>query len=213
MKNPEKPAKAWAMKLLRAFMIPALCALISTPAVAAKLSLSELSSYLNTIKSATGEFTQVNDDGTISTGTIYIKRPGRVRFEYNPPDKTLVVSNGELVGIVDPKSNQAPEAYSLDRTPLSIILATKVDLTRAKMVTAHNSDGKTTTVRAQDPKHPEYGSIDLVFTSNPTQLRQWVINDNTGTKTTVILGDLKNGVKLNNTLFVIPGKNLVKKRQ
>ena len=73
------------------------------------------------------------------------------------------------------------------------------------MVTGHSSDGKTTTVRAQDPEHPEYGNIELVFTSNPTQLRQWVINDSGGSRTTVILGDLKTGVQIGNNKFVIPG--------
>ena len=52
------------------------------------VSLNAISKYLNGMKTATGEFTQINDDGTISTGQIYIKRPGRVRFEYNPPEKT-----------------------------------------------------------------------------------------------------------------------------
>ncbi len=192
------------MKLLRLFLIPALLATIAGPAAAAKLSLPALSQYLNSIKSATGEFTQVNNDGTISTGTIYIRRPGRVRFEYNPPDKTLVIADGDTVGILDPKSNQGSQGYPLNQTPLSIILARKVDLTRARMVTGHVSDGKTTTVRAQDPAHPEYGSIDLVFTGNPVQLRQWVIHDNTGAKTTVILGDLTNGARLSDKLFVIP---------
>ncbi len=53
---------------------------------AEQLPLSAVSSYLNSLKTAEGEFTQINDDGSISTGTIYIKRPGKVRFEYNAPD-------------------------------------------------------------------------------------------------------------------------------
>ncbi len=178
---------------------------LAAPAMAERLSLDEISKYLNSFKSASGEFTQINDDGTISTGQIYIKRPGRVRFEYNPPEKTLVVADGSTVGIVDPKSNTGPEGYPLNQTPLKIILARKVDFSRARMVTGHKSDGKTTTVRAQDPDHPEYGSIDLVFTGSPVELRQWVINDGSGSQTTVILGDLTKNVQLANDKFVIPG--------
>ncbi len=174
------------------------------PATAEKLSLATLSHYLNAMKSATGEFTQINDDGTISTGKIFIKRPGRVRFEYNPPDRTLVVSDGVHVGIADAKSNQKAEAYPLRRTPLSIILARNVDLGRARMVVAHTSDAKTTTVVAQDPDHPEYGSIELVFTGAPVELRQWVVNDNAGSRTTVVLGDLKKGVRLKDSIFALP---------
>lgn len=175
------------------------------PAAADKLSLSQISSYFNGFRTAQGEFTQINDDGTISTGRLFIKRPGRVRFEYDPPESTLVVADGDTVGIVDPKSNTGPEGYPLHRTPLKIILANKVDLSAERMVTGHASDGKTTTIRAQDPKNPEYGSIELVFTDNPVELRQWVINDNTGSRTTVVLGDLKTGMRLANDRFVIPG--------
>ncbi|WP_324752163.1 outer membrane lipoprotein carrier protein LolA [Roseovarius sp. Pro17] len=193
------------MKLFPAIAGAALSLAIALPAAAQKLPLTELSRYLNSFQTATGAFTQINDDGTISEGQLLIKRPGRVRFEYKPPEQMLVVSNGDTVGIIDGKSNDGPQGYPLHRTPLSIILARNVDLTRARMVTGHSSDGKTTTVRAQDPANPDYGSIDLVFTSNPTELRQWVINDSGGSRTTVILGDLKKDVRLGNDKFVIPG--------
>ena len=193
------------MTLNRFLLVPALVIATALPAAAEKLSLPELSRYLNALKTATGDFTQVNDDGTISTGRIIIKRPGRVRFEYNPPDKTLVVADGSTVGVIDGKSNEGPQGYPLNKTPLSIILARNVDLTRARMVVGHTSDGTTTTVRAQDPKNPEYGSIDLVFTGAPTELRQWVINDGNGSSTTVILGDLRKGGSFSNDLFVIEG--------
>jgi hypothetical protein len=80
-----------------------------------------------------------------------------------------------------------------------------VDLTRARMVTAHVSDGPTTTVRAQDPDNPDYGSIDLVFTGDPVELRQWIVNDSNGGRTTVILGALERDVQLADQNFVIPG--------
>lgn len=193
------------MRLIPVIAAAALSITVAMPAVAQKLSLTEISRYLNSFQTATGAFTQINDDGTISEGRLLIKRPGRVRFEYNPPEDMLVVSNGDTVGIIDGKSNAGPQGYPLNQTPLSIILARNVDLTRARMVTGHSSDGKTTTVRAQDPKNPEYGSIDLVFTSNPTELRQWIVNDGSGSNTTVILGDLTKGVRIGNDNFVIPG--------
>ncbi len=197
------------MRITSIFSAAALCLATALPAAAEKLSLGQISSYLNSFSTASGEFTQINDDGTISTGKIYIKRPGRVRFEYAPPERTLVVADGDTVGIVDPKSNTGPEAYPLHRTPLKIILARNVDLTRERMVTGHASDGKTTTIRAQDPDHPEYGNIELVFTANPVELRQWVINDDAGNRTTVVLGDLTTGVRLANSQFKIPGKGPV----
>ena len=191
---------------MRILMVPVLWAAMALPAAAEKLSLGEISSYLNRLKTAQGAFTQVNEDGTISTGQILLKRPGRVRFEYAPPEEALVVADGDTVGIIDPRSNDGPVGYPLHRTPLKIILANNVDLTRERMVVGHASDGTSTTVRAQDPEHPEYGSIDLVFTGDPVELRQWVIHDGSGSQTTVILGDLQTGVRLRNEQFEIPGK-------
>lgn len=171
------------------------------PAAAEQLSLGAISKYLNAMKTGKGEFTQINDDGSISTGTLYIKRPGKVRFEYNAPDSGIVIAGSNTVVIYDKKSNQPAETYPLSKTPLSIILAANVNLGQARMVTGHSYDGTATTVRAQDPEHPEYGNIELKFTDNPIELRQWVINNGSGGQTTVVLGDLQKGVGLSNTLF------------
>ncbi len=197
------------MKQLRILMVPVLWAAMTLPAAAEKLSLGEISAYLNSLRTAQGQFTQVNEDGSISTGRILLKRPGRVRFEYDPPEAALVVANGDTVGIIDPRSNER-QGYPLHRTPLKIILERNVNLGRARMVTAHVSDGTTTTVRAQDPDNPEYGSIDLVFTANPVELRQWIINDANGGRTTVILGDLVKDVRLADENFVIPGRETMR---
>ena len=183
---------------------PALLLATSLPALADKLSLNAISAYLNTIKSAGAEFTQVNDDGTFSKGQILIKRPGRIRFEYAPPEDLLVLAGASTVGIFDGRSNAgAPEQYPLKRTPLSIILERNVNLARRNMVTGHSYDGTATTVRAQDPEHPEYGFIELKFTENPVELRQWVITDGAGIQTTVILGKLAEGITLPAHLFSI----------
>jgi len=179
-----------------------LAAALPGAALAQKIPLNALSQYLNALQTAEGAFTQVNADGTVSTGTIYIKRPGRVRFEYAPPEKTMVIAGGGQLAVFDARSDE-PARYPLRETPLSIILQDNVNLGRANMVTGHTVDGQTTKVRAQDPENPEYGSIDLVFTGNPVQLRQWVINDGQGGSTTVILGDLQIGGRVPERLFNI----------
>ena len=171
--------------------------------MAGKIPLSDLSDYLNGLSTAEAAFTQVNADGSISSGRVIIRRPGRVRCEYAKPDGTLVLASGGQVAVFDAKSNEPPEQYPLKRTPLNLILAANVDLGRAKMVVGHSQDGNTTKVRAQDPEHPEYGSIDLIFTAAPTALRQWVINDDSGNATTVILGEMKVGGSFPGSLFSI----------
>lgn len=172
-------------------------------AAAEPIPLADLSAYFNALTTAEADFTQVNADGSIATGKIYIRRPGRVRFEYAPPDSNLVLASGGQVAIFDGKSNQPPEQYPLRRTPLNLILANRVDLARARMVVGHTQDGDTTRVLAQDPENPEYGSIELVFTANPVELRQWVIRDDSGSETTVILGEMTKGGNLPASMFNI----------
>lgn len=177
---------------------------LATPAAAQKLSLNAISNYLNSFETAAGEFTQINSDGTLSTGKLFIKRPGRIRFEYNPPDRSLVMAGGGTVAVFDGKSNTTAEQFPLRQTPLNLILEKNVNLAKRNMVVGHSSDGTKTTVVAQDPEHPEYGNIRLIFTGQPTELRQWVITDSSGQQTTVILGELNKGVTLQPSLFNIP---------
>ena len=194
------------MSIFRALAAPIAALVLALPAQAEKLPLSELSRYLNSLTTVEADFTQINADGTISTGTLRINRPGKIRFEYAPPDRSLVISDGQQVAVFDPKSNQAPEQYPLTRTPLNLILASNIDLSRAKMVVAHREEANTTRVTAQDPAHPEYGKIDMVFSAKPTELRQWVITDDSGAQTTLVLGEMRKGARLASRLFDIDGE-------
>jgi outer membrane lipoprotein-sorting protein len=168
-------------------------ALLATPALAEKIPLATLSDYLNSIATAEAPFTQINADGTGAKGRLIIKRPGRMRFEYAKPDPTVVLASGGQVAIFDSKSNQPPEQYPLAKTPLNLILGRNIDLSKARMVVGHTEEGALTIVTAQDPAHPEYGTIALGFSADPLALRQWIVTDQTGAQTTVLLGDLTLG--------------------
>lgn len=191
------------MTVRTALLAPTLILAFAFPAMADKIPLKDLSAYLNSLTTAEAEFTQINADGTIATGKLFIKRPGRARFEYAPPDKSVVLASSGQVAVFDAKSNQPPEQYPLKRTPLNLILGQNINLGRAKMVVGHVEDGTSTRVKAQDPDNPEYGSIDLVFTADPVELRQWVITDDTGNQTTVILGNMQKGATYPSALFSI----------
>ena len=186
------------------FLVPLMSLAMAAPVWADKIPLNALASYINGITSATSPFTQINDDGSITTGTIYIKRPGRARFEYNPPDKSLVIAGGSQVAIFDPKSNVAPEQFPLARTPLNLILAKNINFNRSKMIVGHKEQGEATVVTVQDPEHPEYGNIQLKFTGNPVQLRQWVITNDAAQQTTVIMQELKKTNSIPSRKFNIP---------
>lgn len=182
---------------------PVFVALMALPAQAEKISLAEISRYINSLTTAEADFQQVNSDGSTSRGRVVIRRPGRMRFEYGPPDRTLVLASGGQVAVFDGKSNQPPEQYPLARTPLNLILARNVDLTRARMVVGHAESGPFTVVTAQDPEHPEYGTLQMAFTANPVALKQWIVTDDAGGKTKVVLGPLKTGASYGSSLFSI----------
>ncbi|MGB3407347.1 MAG: outer membrane lipoprotein carrier protein LolA [Jannaschia sp.] len=172
--------------------------------VQAEIAVGDISTYLNSFRTAEAEFTQVNADGSISTGDLSLRRPGRARFDYDEPNKSLVIAGGGQVAIFDPVVNAPPEQYPLSQTPLSLILADTVDLGRSGMLVAHGGDATQTAVTLQDPENPEYGNIRLVFTPAPVTLRQWVITDDSGSETTVILGDMRTDTNLGAGLFNIP---------
>ena len=186
------------MKKLIALML-----LLVSPASGKPISLDDLSSYFNAMTTAESSFIQIADDGNQSTGRMYIKRPGRIRFEYDPPDLALVIVGGGQVAVFDPKANTEPTRFPLRNTPLSLILERTVDLARRDMVVTHKEEGPITFVVLQDPDRPEYGSIQLMFTDNPVQLSQWIVDDNSGGQTQIVLGDWVEGQKLPNILFNI----------
>lgn len=180
-----------------------LAAGLTTPALPARaqaIGLDVLSRYLNGLTTAEAGFTQVNADGSRAGGTVYIRRPGRMRFEYDPPERSLVIAGGGQVAIFDGKSNQGPQQYPLSRTPLNLILADRIDLSRARMVVAHGARGPDTVIVAQDPDRPDYGTLELVFAPGPV-LRGWTVTDGTGQRTEVTLGALRVGETYPPSLF------------
>ena len=191
-------------------VIPALALILLAPVAALAqdeteaeiVPLADLSAYINTLETAQATFTQINSDGSVSTGDLYLHRPGRMRFDYDGDD-LLVIAGGQRVAIFDGRSNTRPEQYPLSETPLSLVLAAEVDFSRSGLVADHSFDGTATRVLAQDPDRPETGTLELVFTGDPVELRQWVVTDSGGVETTVVLGGLETGMELRPALFSI----------
>ena len=185
-------------RLIVSFLL-ALC--LSTAVWADKISLNAISSYLDGLRNVEAKFTQINADGSLSTGALYIKRPGRIRFEYDPPNDALVLASQGRLAIFDPNGNDVPESYPLSKTPLSLILADNINLSHERMVRGHQFDGISTTLTVQDPEYPERGLIALVFTGPSPLLRQWVIEGQNGEQTVIVLNDVATDMPLNDNLF------------
>ncbi|GLQ35420.1 outer-membrane lipoprotein carrier protein [Amylibacter marinus] len=180
-----------------------LAAFCATPASAEQLPLSALSDYFNSLESAQTAFTQINSNGSQTTGTVYIKRPGRMRFEYNGTNAPLVLASAGSIAVYDGKSKGKPKIYPLRRSPLNLILAKNVNLETSGMVVKQTYDGRFTSIIARDPKEPNLGQIQLVFTDNPIQLRQWIVTDQSRNRTTVKLDALNTSTEHSNKLFRI----------
>lgn len=181
----------------------ALAALAPLPVLADPLPLPGLSAYLNAIAQVETGFVQENADGSQSTGRLFIHRPGRMRLEYDPPEKSVVIVSGGTVSIFDAKSNEPPEQYPLSRTPLNLILGSGIDLSTARMVMGQTEVAGQTHVLAQDPKNPDYGTIELIFAPNPTRLTGWIITDDMGNQTVVTLDAFTTDVSLAPSIFSV----------
>ena len=185
--------------LLTVFII----ALFGTPLRAEKISLFSLSSYLDSIKKVSGTFTQFNSDKTISTGRIFLFRPGRMRMEYETPDNSLVIVGGSQIAVFDSKSNTDPRVFPLRKTPLNILLKKKINLKTSDIVIKHEEVENSTVVLLQDPKLSSYGSLKLVFLDHPVTLRQWVITNEMGDQTVLKFKDFINQPNMSSDKFNI----------
>ncbi|MGK2741753.1 LolA family protein [Tepidicaulis sp. LMO-SS28] len=163
------------------------------------------SGYLNSIEHMQGAFLQVNPDGTLSEGQFYLRRPGRMRFEYAAPEELLVVSDGSWV-IVKESESAAGDRYPLGATPLSILLADDVDLRGKAEVRRVEEEGGILRVTLADSTGEAPGEITLVFDGRDMHLRQWVVTDAQGLQTTVALRNVEYGIRAENELFTVRGE-------
>lgn len=173
------------------------------PVLAGELTLDDISAWLNATETLQSPFTQVHQDGSVVSGLLTMHRPGRIRFEYEGEEAPLVIVGGGSLAIFDPRSNTGPERYPLWQTPLRVVLDRNVDFAASEMVKGIESDGDATIVSLEDPDHPEYGEIRLVFTDEPIMLRQWVLTDGGGGETTILLDSVETGMRVDDRIFNI----------
>jgi outer membrane lipoprotein-sorting protein len=183
--------------------LAAMPALRAVPAAAAGVDVSAINKYLVAMRAATGRFQQTNPNGSRQTGTFYLAKPGRIRFEYDKPKGALVIADGQWVGVFDPKSNRNPTRYPLSKTPLSLLLRENLSLREPGMVLGATQDASGTHITVVDPRAPGEGRMVMTFSSSPITLRQWAITTKTGKRTTVALTQLKTGGSMNRSLFNI----------
>jgi outer membrane lipoprotein-sorting protein len=188
----------------------AACALASAPSLAAPPPLSpedkalvdQATAYLQDLGEVKGRFAQTDSRGAVTHGELYLKRPGRARFAYDPPSGLLVVSDGANVSVFDPRLRSF-NRYPLKYTPLSLFLARQIRLDRGVVVThvTHFSNGFGLTAR--DGRHEAQGQITLTFATDPFRLSDWTMTDARGQTTRVQLTSLQPTSGTDPALFVL----------
>jgi outer membrane lipoprotein-sorting protein len=150
--------------------------------------VAKATSYLQGIGEVEGRFEQTNPRGAIQTGDIFLKRPGKARFQYDPPSGLVVVSNGQTVSVWDSRLRTF-DRTPLGATPLAILLAAKVRLDDDVEVfrVGRYDDGFYLSARSTHGQERTEGYITLVFGDNPMQLRGWTLVDGQGQATKVKL--------------------------
>ena len=167
-----------------------------------KARVDEAAAYLQSLATVSGRFTQTAPSGARSGGVLYMQRPGRARFEYDPPARMTIVSDGRRVGLWDGRLDTFDTA-PLSRTPLNLLLARQVRLDRGVTIARVDSNSEGFALTALDASHQAQGRIVIYFGQSPLALRGWNLIDGQGRMTQVRLGDLAPRSGLDPGLFVL----------
>ena len=192
----------------RALLLAAPALLLAGPAMAAlapadQALVDKAVGYLQGMPAARGRFVQTDPRGSVTQGVLYLKRPGRARFEYDAPSSLLVVSDGNVVSVAD-KRLKTVNRYPLSQTPLKLFLADEIRLDRGVTVSRVTRLTDGFEITAQDRAGKTRGQIVLTFGDNPMQLLGWKITDARNAETRVRLTSLVAASDLDPALFRSP---------
>lgn len=163
--------------------------------------IARIEAYLGAIKTMRARFDQVAPDGGLAQGTFYMRRPGRLRFEYDPPTPILVVADSVWIVFEDRELGQV-DRFPLSSTPLSILIDDDIASGDSAVVSSLNSEGGLIWLTLRDADSPEEGALTLVFDQSPLRLRQWLVTDAQRLTTEITLYHTETNITLDPRLFI-----------
>ena len=163
--------------------------------------VAQIESYLNRLRSLRADFVQINPDGGTATGKLYYERPDKMRLDYDPPSRLLIIANGLTLVYQDRRLKQVSRMFT-SSTPLGFLLEDQVRLDGEVTVTDLERRGGELRVTLVQTDEPTQGSITLAFAEEPFELRRWTVIDPQGYGTHVVLERLETDVRLDRELFV-----------
>ena len=184
-------------------LVPVAVVALAAPAQAQSSDLSKVETHLAQVQSMTANFRQTDQKGRSSAGTLQLKRPGRIRFEYSGGDLLLIGTGGKL-WFLDYTVGQSNN-WSLSKTPLGILLSANPDIRRIAQIMPQN-DPRILLVRARDSRRPEFGTLILAFVRSPgapggLMLEGWTAIDAQNKRTTVKLESQRYNVGVPDSAF------------
>ena len=168
-----------------------------------KAQAAKVSSYLSSLQTLVGNFVQVGPDGTKTKGDFYIQKPGKVRFEYDPPTPIDIIADGSSLVVRD-RQLATQQLWPLSQTPLRFLLSDKIDLMRDTNVVSVAADDTFVTVVIEE-SNTLVGTSRLMMMvgAKDYQLKQWTVTDPQGYDTTVAVYNLDASKKVDPSLFKI----------
>ncbi|MEZ5864515.1 MAG: outer membrane lipoprotein carrier protein LolA [Geminicoccaceae bacterium] len=171
------------------------------PLAAQSAILADVERYLNGIETLAARFEQIAPDGSLSRGRVYIQRPGRLRFDYDPPSRIRLIAPGDWRLVFYDASIGQVNVIPISQTPLGILLDDDVRLDGDVEVTAVREQAGELAVTVTRKGEADQGSVTLVFARSPLALRRWSVVDAQGLVTHIVLQDVETGGELDSALF------------
>jgi outer membrane lipoprotein-sorting protein len=172
-----------------------------------KAQATKVSNYLSSLQTLSGNFVQVGPDGSKTKGDFYIMKPGKVRFEYDPPTPIAIIADGSSLAVRDRKL-ATQDIYPLSQTPLRFLLSDRIDLLKDTNVVSVTADDVFISVTIEE-KQALIGTsrLMLMIGTKDGQLKQWTVTDPQGYDTTVAVYNLDANKKVDPGLFKIDFTN------
>jgi outer membrane lipoprotein-sorting protein len=175
--------------------------LLASAQAAVPPTAQKIADHFSSVKSMSGEFVQFGPNNQQTGGKFFLERPGKIRFNYDGKSNFRVISDGKSVVILNKRLNTS-DLYPLSKTPLKLLLDTKIDLSGGR-VTSIKEESDLTTIQLADKSVFGNSKITMMFDPKSFDLRQWTITDAQGKDTTVMIYNTKEGVSFPADTFAI----------
>jgi outer membrane lipoprotein-sorting protein len=163
--------------------------------------VADVERYLNSITTLEARFQQIAPDGGLATGKLYLQRPGRLRFDYDPPSRIRLVAPGDWRLIFYDASIKQVNVIPIGQTPLGILLDREISLDDTVEVVDVQHAGEEVALTVVREGNADQGAVTLVFAEQPMALRRWSVTDAQGLETHILLDEVQTGGTIDPELF------------